>query len=816
METKPQSDLNPEEIKSTQEQNSLPSDEAVENSSNLPVEPSLEAPNEEVSTAKISELEELRQAEAIAEVEEVATPKAEDAVSAEILLEESATEVEDIPTPKEEDYIAVEIPAEAEEVVEPADAEAPAAEHSPEALSEKETVEVEPDNQAVEAVEMPETAEISDSQPGIELIKEAIQTDEVQTETAAVSEDSAPKLTVPAIENEATLLPIVALSEMESEGSDDEDAEDQDETEVDDLADLDGMSREELVSKLEELVKESDVQKIKNDVSRIKVAFLKLNKDFKHEAYQKLVALSDNVEGEGEETETPTVVPDDEVEERFKAAFQIYKQNKSKFNDEQEKLKIQNLEAKNLILEELKALIGSEETLKKTYDEFKILQDRWKTIGMVPKTEVNNLWQNYHFLVEKFFDKVKINKELKDLDLRKNLEAKIELCGKTEELLLETSIIKTFKQLQQYHEDWKEIGPVPQDKKDELWERFRSATDKINERRREYYNEMQEGLEQNLAAKTILCEKAEQLIGVENDSIKSWQDGTNQITELLQIWKTLGPAPKKQNNEIWARFKVSLDAFFNAKKEFYNKLKEQQMHNYNLKLDLCVQAEALRSSTDWRNTTRELINMQNEWKNLGPVPRKQSDKIWKRFRAACDEFFQTKSAYFKNVSGHEDENMKLKLELIEKARAFEVGENRNEAVEALKDYQRQWMEIGHVPIKEKEKLQADFRAIINKHFEKLKMESISMGASNYRNRVDRMAKDAPDAGRVISKERNFVQGKILQLQDEIKTWENNIGFFAKSKTANLLKQEFEKKIDKAKDELQLLEAKLKMLRETNQ
>lgn len=651
------------------------------------------------------------------------------------------------------------------------------------------------------------------------------ETDEIplapaETETVTEAEPEIPMETV--VANEPEVVPAVAEEDMVAvlpdENPDEDEQDESDETaegeDAEQPAELEGKSREELVVRLEELVKQDDVNKIKAEVSQIKVAFLKLNKEFKHEAYQKLAATAE-VEGESESDES-LVIPDDEIEERFKAAFQIYKQNKGKYNEQQEKIKIQNLEAKNHILEELKVLINSEETLKKTYDEFKILQERWKAIGMVPKAEINTLWQNYHFLVEKFFDKVKINKELKDLDLRKNLEAKIHLCEKAEELLLESSIIKSFKQLQQYHEEWKEIGPVPQDKKDELWERFRSATDKINERRREYYNQMQEGLEQNLAAKSILCEKAEQVVSAEPDSIKGWQDSTSQITELLQVWKTIGPAPKKQNNEIWARFKGSLDAFFNAKKDFYNKLKEQQMHNYNLKIDLCVQAEALRSNTDWRNTTRELINLQNEWKKIGPVPRKQSDRIWKRFRAACDEFFASKSEYFKNVSGHEEENLKLKLELIEKVKVFEIGDNRNEAVETLKDFQRQWMEIGHVPIKEKEKLQTEFRTLINKHFEKLKMESISMGALNYKSRIERMAKDAPDAGRVISKERSFVQGKIQQLQEDIKLWENNIGFFANSKTANLLKQEFEKKIEKAREELQMLETKLKMLREANQ
>jgi len=789
MKTKDQSNQNPENENLNQDENSLPVEETVEN----------------VETIE-------NQAEVTDDAMDTGTPDDVPVVEAEVpaVVDEEqpaevpALEVDQVTVVAESEEIAAETVVPAVDETEPV-AEVPI-EEEPEAVVVAEVA-------VVEEPEAPVVAEVAvEEEPeAVVVAEEAIDLNPV-AEPEPVAEVQ--PVAAEAVAEEMTV-PVVEETLLVAEESADEDESDEIEEHLEEANPLfEGLTREQLVEKLEDLVKDPNVNAIKSAVGLVRVAFLKLNKEFKQELYQKLAEV--NVDADAETPAEVQPVQDDAIEERFKAAFNIYKQNKAKYNEEQEKVKVKNLEAKTRILEELKVLINSEETLKKTYDEFKTLQERWKTIGMVPKGEINTLWQNYHFLVEKFFDKVKINKELKDLDLKKNLEVKVHLCEKAEELLLETSIIKSFKQLQQYHEEWKEVGPVPQDKKDELWERFRSATEKINERRREYYNEMQDSLEQNYAAKVILCEKAEQLMAGESDSIKAWQDTTAQITELLKIWKTIGPAPKKQNNEIWARFKTSLDGFFNTKKEYFNKLKEQQMHNFNLKLDLCVQAESLRNSTDWKNTSRELINLQNEWKKIGPVPRKQSDRIWKRFRAACDEFFSTKTEYFKNVSSHEDENMKLKLDLIEKVKEFEVGDDRNQAVETLKDFQRQWMEIGHVPIKEKEKLQADFRLLINKHFEKLKMESMSMGANNYRNRVERMAKDSPDAGRVISKERSFVLGKIQQLQDEIKTWENNIGFFANSKTANLLKQEFEKKIDKAKEELQMLEAKLKMLREANQ
>ncbi|MCK4288475.1 MAG: DUF349 domain-containing protein, partial [Bacteroidales bacterium] len=562
------------------------------------------------------------------------------------------------------------------------------------------------------------------------------------------------------------------------------------------------LTKEQLVELLEATVKEPDVTSIKTKIALIKVAFLKINKIEKDRQLEKYIA-----EGGVEEDYSP---PEDQLEERFKLSFSIYKQNKAKYNQEQEKLKQDNLEKKKQILEELKVLISSEETLKKTYDEFKILQGRWKEIGMVPQGEINNLWQSYHFLVEKFFDKVKINKELRDLDLKKNLESKIKLCEKTEELLLETSILKSFKQLQKYHEEWKEIGPVANDKKDEIWERFKAATDKINERRREHYAKLYEDQKNNYEAKSVLCDKAEKLITIESSSIKEWQDHTEQMNELFKIWRTIGPTPKKQNDEIWQRFKSSMNTFFTNKKEYFVRIKEQQVNNYNLKIDLCVQAEALKNNTDWKKTTREMINLQKEWKNTGPVPRKNSDKIWKRFRAACDEFFNSKSEYYANIQDHEVNNLKLKQELIQKVEDYKFGEDKKENLKVIKEFQREWMDIGHVPIKEKEKLQNEFRLAVDKHLDNLKISSTEISTLNYKTRIEAM-KDSQSVKNFIFKERNFISNKISKLREDVNLWENNIGFLTDTINANILKAEFEKKINKAKQNLTNFEAKLKVL-----
>lgn len=571
------------------------------------------------------------------------------------------------------------------------------------------------------------------------------------------------------------------------------------------LVNYDEFTREELLVSLEEIVKETDISLIKHKISLIKVSFIKQSKIQKDK--DKSVFIKEG--GDPDDFESQS----DSLEDKFKLLFDVYKQNKARFNKRQEELKLRNFEFKKEILEELKVLNNSEETLKKTYDDFKLLQDRWKEIGMVPQGEINNLWQNYHFLVEMFFDKVKINKELRDLDLKKNKELKVVLCEKTEELLIETSIIKSFKDLQNFHDQWKKIGPVPQEAKEALWERFKAATDKINERRREYYSVLHEDQKKNLEAKIALCEKAEEIIIVEFKTINEWQKNTDQINELLKIWKSIGPAPRRNNDEIWKRFKTVLNSFFDRKKEFYAKLKEQQLINYNKKLDLCVQSEALKSSTDWRKTTIELIDLQKEWKTIGPVPKKYSEKVWKRFRAACDEFFNSKSEFYSNIHVREEENLKQKLELIDKVKAYKFGEDKKQNLNVFKEFQREWMEIGHVPIKDKDKVHIEYRKSVDVHLNALQINHTEINTLNYKSKFEKL-RNTPEARNMIYKERSFLTNKISKMRENINLWENNVGFFSNSKNANILKAEFEVKIDQAKKELGFMEDKLKVINNT--
>ena len=573
---------------------------------------------------------------------------------------------------------------------------------------------------------------------------------------------------------------------------------------VEDNVELEGLNKLQLVEMLEELVQDTEVQNIKDKVSAIRLHFNKLNKeDMDNE-------LDQFLKGGGEAESFQHV--EDPIEQRFNAAFGIFKANRAKQNEDLEKQKQENLTKKQAILDELKEIIASDDTLKKTYDDFRALQDRWKEIGPVPAAENSNLWNNYHFLVEKFFDKVRIGRELRDLDMKKNLDAKIELCEKAEELLDEKSITKAFKALQKLHEDWKEVGPVPQDKKDEIWERFKAATDKINQIRREHYSKIEEEQTANLETKNALCDKAEELVAEDYPSVNAWQKKSTELSEIFDIWKTVGPASKKDNEEIWQRFRGAMDTFFAKKKAFFASLKDRQTENLERKTQLCIEAEGLMDSNEWKNATEQIKKLQEEWKTIGPVPKRHADKIWKRFRAACDTFFNRKNEHFSGRRTEEEANLTAKKALLDEIKAFELTSSRNENMEAIKAFQKRWIEIGFVPMKHKDAINKEYRELIDGLFDTMRKNQNEASTNEFREMMEGW-KDDPNANDRVRRERNTLQTRIQKLRDEIAAMENNIGFFSNSKNSELMRAEYEKKINKAKEDLKVLEAKLKIAEE---
>lgn len=593
-------------------------------------------------------------------------------------------------------------------------------------------------------------------------------------------------------------------SEDPLQGEEEEEEKESEEETIEKMeADYAHLNLEEAVDILMTVVAEPNYNKIKQRVGILRSKILQQIKTYKQE---QLAAYL--LEGGNQDEFVPEV---SEWERKFNEALHIFKENKARFIEEQEAEKQRNLEAKKEIIEGLKELIENESNLKTLNDKFKEYQEKWKEIGPVPQNESTNLWQNYHFYVEKFFDILRINKELRYLDLKKNLEQKIKLCETAESLLLRDSVNNSFRALQQLHDEWREIGPVPDDKKEEIWERFKNASDQINARRKEYYDKLYEEQQNNYNAKIVLCEQAEELTSGEVQSVKEYNEISDQLTELLKVWKTLGPAPSKLNDEIWNRFKSTLDKFFQAKKEYFHQMKEVQMQNYNLKLNIAILAEAIADRTDWKQATDELLNLQKEWKEIGATPRKYSEAVWKRFRAACDRFFEAKSNYFSNIHQIEAENLEKKEDLIARIKGYEFGEDKAENLEIMKAFQREWTELGHVPKKDKDRIYSEYREAVNQRFADLKMNVEDLRKNNFKNRIDTILNN-PDADRLLDKERRFLTNKLNQLKDDIILWENNLGFFAHSKNADILKAEFVKKIESAKEQVKDLEYKIRMMK----
>ncbi len=560
----------------------------------------------------------------------------------------------------------------------------------------------------------------------------------------------------------------------------------------------------ELVNALRDLIDSNDEVDIKDDIDTIKSVFYRQH----NENLEK--ARAEFIEAGGKEEEF--IPEDDPYENDIREQLKRFGQLKKEHNKQLDLEKEENLKKKFEIIEKIKSLINNEESINKTFNEFRELQREWRETGPVPQSKMKNLWDTYHFHVENFYDYIKINRELRDLDLKKNLELKIKLCENAEELLVEPSIIKAFNNLQKYHEQWREIGPVPRENKEDVWERFKQITGLINKKHQDFFESKKSEQKKNLDAKLALCEKVEEICNSEIASYRDWDANSKELVELQKIWRTIGFAPKKENNKIYNRFRTACDNFFNKKRDFYSKNKESQQNNLQQKIDLCVQAEALRDNTDWKKATLDFINIQKKWKEIGPVPRKQSDMVWKRFRAACDFFFEKKSEHFSDVDTEQIDNLKLKEDIIAEVVNFKPSTDVNENLRLLKDIQRRWTEIGHVPFKKKDAIQNKFREEIGKLFDQLSINEDKRNLLKFKTKMSTYSESSRGQSK-MRMEREKYMNKLKQLENDLVLLDNNIGFFTKSKNAEALIEDVKKKIEDTRQKIETLKEKIRVIDE---
>jgi hypothetical protein len=558
-----------------------------------------------------------------------------------------------------------------------------------------------------------------------------------------------------------------------------------------------GKSKEELVGLFARMLEEQPVQSIRRDVEALKIAFYRLRRAEVEAARRRFVE-----EGGAEEDFTPAV---DGVETQLKELFREYRRRRDEFIANLEAEKERNLKIKLEIIEELKELVNSDETLNHTFTKFRELQQRWKETGIVPQQQVKDLWETYNLHVENFYNFIKINKELRDLDLKKSYEQKVALCEQAEALLLEPSIVEAFHKLQKLHDEWRETGPVANEYKEALWERFKAASSRINKQHQEHFEVLKAEQVKNLGLKTELCVATEELAAQPLTTRKEWNRASDRLLEIQKTWKTIGFAPKKDNNRIYERFRTACDRFFEAKRQFYAGVKAEMEHNLQLKLELCEAAESLSGSEEWKKATDELIALQARWKQIGAVARRHSDAVWKRFRAACDKFFERKSAHFASVDGEHEENLRRKLALLDEMEAADVKAG---GYEVIRDFQRRWGEIGFVPIKQKDAVQKRYKAAVDALFSVLRGSERDRSMDRFREKVSTLK---ASGDRRLRSERERLYNKVRQLEQEVALLENNIGFFAKSKNAEALVADVRAKIDRARGEMAAAIEKVKLI-----
>ena len=507
-------------------------------------------------------------------------------------------------------------------------------------------------------------------------------------------------------------------------------------------------------------------------------------------AFYKLLSKIKSENGE----ENPLNNPFEAVEQNFKAMYADYKKERADFNRRQEEEREANLVKKQAIIDELKSLVEGQEDVSAQFPAFRELQNRWREAGPVPVKSFRDINDTYQFYVEKFYDMVKINRDLRDLDFRKNLEAKEALCAAAEKLAENENVVNAFHELQKLHEQWKEFGPVAKEKREDIWNRFKAATSVINKKYQAHFEGLKEQQEENLAKKKVLCEKLEEIADREIVNSADWNTLSKEIEALQAEWRTIGFATKKENQKIYDRFRAACDKFFARKREYYTSIKDNMNENLEKKQLIIEQAEALKNSTEWKKATDQFISLQKQWKEIGAVPRKKSEQLWKRFRAACDEFFANRDANAKPENDYYG-NLKAKKRLIEELRAYELSQDETVNAEQMRSFNERWQAIGHVPFKEKDAIIAEFKEAMQEKF--------PLFASRQRSGQTRQA-SAPKSPKDV------LIAKYNALQQDITTYENNIGFFAASKNSAPLIQQMQQKIDDAKEELKKLEERIRM------
>lgn len=562
------------------------------------------------------------------------------------------------------------------------------------------------------------------------------------------------------------------------------------------------LTKEEILAKLKEVV--ADVENVaKPEIDGLKQSFYKLH-NAEQDAARKLFIEN----GGAAENFVPQT---DSVEEEFKNIMSVIKEKRSALTAELEKQKEMNLQVKLSIIEELKELVESPDDANKSYTEFKKLQQQWNEVKLVPQAKVNELWKNYQLYVEKFYDLLKLNNEFREYDFKKNLEIKTHLCEAAEKLADEADVVSAFHQLQKLHQEFRDTGPVAKELRDEIWARFKAASTTVNRRHQQHFEALKEVEQHNLDQKTVICEIIEAIDYKELTSFASWESKTQEVIALQNKWKTIGFAPQKMNVKIFERFRKACDEFFRKKGEFFKSLKEGMNENLEKKRALCEKAEALKDSTDWKATADELTKLQKEWKTIGPVAKKYSDAVWKRFISACDYFFEQKNKATSSQRSVEQENLEKKKAIIEKLNAIDDQMDTEEATQLVRDLMKEWNGVGHVPFKEKDRIYKQYHSQVDKLFERFNISASNKKLSNFKSTISSIQEGSPQA---LYREREKLVRAFDNMKNELQTYENNLGFLTtSSKKGNSLLTEINRKVEKLKADIELVKEKIKVVDE---